>query len=43
MLNIIDCRTKKGGGPDWIRRPWRFAMRGGFKAGPKIYSASGTS
>ena len=29
MLNIIDCRTKKGGGPDWIRRPWRFAMRCG--------------
>ena len=34
-FNTIDCRTKKGGGPDWIRRPWRFAMRGGFKAGPK--------
>ncbi len=35
MLNIIDCRTKKGGGPIGSAALGVFAMRGGFKAGPK--------
>lgn len=30
VFNIIDCRTKKGGGPHWIRRPWRLETAGRF-------------